>query len=62
MLEWLASHAATIIISAVLILLLVLAVRYIIKSAGAANVSAVTPAPVRKGVLCLPWMHLAGRA
>ncbi len=31
MLEWLAAHAATIIISAVLIVLLALAVRYIIK-------------------------------
>lgn len=31
MLEWLAAHAATIIISAVLIVLLALAVRYVIK-------------------------------
>lgn len=31
MLEWLAAHAATIIISAVLIVLLALSVRYIIK-------------------------------
>lgn len=31
MLEWLAAHAATIIISAVLIVLLALAIRYIVK-------------------------------